>query len=148
LFQLKLKVFSFVDKVSEVKKGQSITAFFTLKGTEEFLVDHFEGFPVMPGVLLLESLKQAAVRLLNAPGKRETRYKLDAVPLVKFGQFVRPGNRFRIQVEWVREIEGRVEFEGRVDLMNGEAVGPKALQAAFSLSAQRNDVVEDLEKDR
>ena len=42
--------FSFIDKISEVEKDQSITAFFTLKGTEEFLKDHFEDFPVMPSL--------------------------------------------------------------------------------------------------
>ena len=128
-------VFSFVDNVSEVKKGQSITAFFMLKGTEEFLLDHFEGFPVMPGVLLLESLRQAAARLLDESLKKNgARHRLTDVPLVKFGQFVKPGSRFRIRVEWVREKEDRVDFEGRVNLMNGDDEGPKALQAAFSLS--------------
>ena len=127
-------MFSFIDDVSEVKKGQSITAFFTLKGTEEFLLDHFEGFPVMPGVLLLESLKQAASRLLDASSRNGIQYRLKDVPMVKFGQFVKPGCRFRIWVEWVREKADQVDFEGRVNLMNGQIEGPKALQASFSLS--------------
>lgn len=140
-------MFSFVDNVSEVKKGQSITAFFTLKGTEEFLLDHFEGFPVMPGVLLLESLKQAAVRLLDASSRNGAQYRLRDVPMVKFGQFVKPGCRFRIWVEWVRENTGQVDFEGRVNLMDGEIEGPKALQATFSLSVpgSSEEEREDLE---
>lgn len=135
LFGIKLKVFSFVDHVSEVKKGQSITAFFTLKGTEEFLLDHFEGFPVMPGVLLLESLKQAAQALLEVSSKDGSKYRLAEVPRVKFGQFVKPGTRIQLRVDWIREKQGQVDFEGRVNLMDGETEGPKALQADFLLSA-------------
>ena len=137
-----MSVFSFIDQVLEVKKGQSITAFFTLEGTEEFLLDHFEGFPVMPGVLLLESLKQAAVRLLDASLKDEKLYRLTKVPSVKFGQFVRPGSRLRISVDWVGEKEGRMDFKGRINLMNGNIEGPKALQAVFSLSAVGSKVTE------
>jgi len=140
-------MFSFVDNVSEVKKSQSITAFFTLKGTEEFLLDHFEGFPVMPGVLLLESLKQAATRLLDASLRDGTRYRLKDVPVVRFGQFVKPGCRFRIWVEWVREKADQVDFEGRVNIMNGETEGPKALQAVFSLSIPDSLVEEGKDSD-
>ena len=61
--------FCFIDKVVEIRKNEFLTAVFKLKGSEEFLKDHFEGFPVMPGVLLLEALKQASERLWAASGK-------------------------------------------------------------------------------
>ena len=142
-------VFSFVEEVSELKKSQSITAFFTLKGTEEFLLDHFEGFPVMPGVLLLESLKQTAALLLDASGKGPGPYRLTDAPLVKFGQFVKPGGCLRLWVSWVREEGDRVDFEGRANLMNGGTEGPKALQAAFSLlKSPRRDVKKGAGLDR
>ncbi len=119
--------------MSEVEKGQSITAFFTLKGDEEFLLDHFEGFPVMPGVLLLESLKQAACVLLKSDAENGLFYRLAAVHEVKFGQFVKPGSRFEISVRLVGRKEGRIDFEGRARLIEGEAPGARVLQAAFSL---------------
>ena len=122
-----MSVFSFIDDVSEVEKGQSITAFFTLKGDEEFLLDHFEGFPVMPGVLLLESLKQAACKLLDG------RYRLAAVKQVKFGQFVKPGNRFQMDVRLIARQGRRADFEGRAHLSEGGTKGARVLQAEFSL---------------
>jgi 3-hydroxyacyl-[acyl-carrier-protein] dehydratase len=126
-----LSVFSFVDEVSEVEKGQSITAFFTLRGDEEFLLDHFEGFPVMPGVLLLQSLKQASDELLDRSTGKAAR-RLTGVRQMKFGQFVKPGCRIRLSVRLVRR-EGAVsQFEGSAHLMEGAAQGARVLQAAFS----------------
>ncbi len=119
--------------MSEVEKGQSITAFFTLKADEEFLLDHFEGFPVMPGVLLLESLKQAACALLKSQTSDVSSYRLAAVHGVKFGQFVRPGSCFEIDVQLTGREGQRADFEGRARLIEGETRGARVLQAAFSL---------------
>ena len=130
-----LSTFSFIDRIAEVEKDQSITAFFTLKGDEEFLQDHFEGFPVMPGVLLLESLKQAASLLLSGWEKSESSdYRLDEVQEVKFGQFVRPGSLLRVFARATQKKGQRVFFDGRMDLM-GEHNVPlgRALSASFSL---------------
>ena len=117
----------------EVKKGQSITAFFTLKGNEEFLLDHFEGFPVMPGVLLLESVKQAASRLLEMEAASQARYRLSKAPVLKFGQFVKPGSRLKVFVEKTGGSGLGADFNGRIHLMKAAEEGPKALQASFSL---------------
>ena len=119
--------------MSEVEKGQSITAFFTLKGDEEFLLDHFEGFRVMPGVLLLESLKQAACALLKEETVNGSFYRLAAVHEVKFGQFVRPGSCFEISVSLTGREDHRVNFEGRARLVKDGTPGARVLQAAFSL---------------
>ena len=130
-----MSVFSFVDKLSEVEKDQGITAFFTLKGDEEFLKDHFEGFPVMPGVLLLESLKQTAALLLSGFDKSEgSDFRLDEVQEVKFGQFVRPGGTVKITAKIARHESSKIWIEGRMDLM-GEHNVPlgRALSAAFSM---------------
>ena len=134
-----MSVFSFIDKLSEVEKDQGITAFFTLKGDEEFLKDHFDGFPVMPGVLLLESLKQAASLLLSGFEKSEgSNFRLEEVQEVKFGQFVRPGDLLRISARISKKETGRVLIEGRIERM-GESNAPvgRALGAHFSLVPAR-----------
>ena len=127
--------FSFIDRISEVEKDRSITAFFTLKGNEEFLKDHFEDFPVMPGVLLLEALRQAAALLLSGWEKSENSdFRLEEVREVKFGQFVRPGGLLRLFARVEKKEGRRVFLEGRMDLM-GEHNVPlgRALAASFSL---------------
>lgn len=120
-----MQIFSFLDEIAELKKNEEVTAFFTLKGDEEFLSDHFEGFPVMPGVLQLETLKQAALRLLSeSQAKPIWAWKLAEVRDVRFGQFVRPGSRLKIHVRLTGNKGDRVSCAGRMDLiLNGTPAG-------------------------
>ncbi|MBI3251869.1 MAG: hypothetical protein HYZ52_00920 [Candidatus Omnitrophica bacterium] len=128
-----------MDGVLEFRPAESLTTRFTLKGSEEFLLDHFKGFPVMPGVLLLESARQAAARFLNLSALAARHYRLAAASEVKFGQFVRPGTRLKIFVRWTGGNAGKNFFESRIDVVEGasqEAVsGGKALSASLTLEA-------------
>ena len=135
-----MSVFSFIDRISEVEKDQSITAFFTLKGSEEFLRDHFEGFPVMPGVLMLESLKQASSLMLGGWAKAENSdFRFSEVQEIKFGQFVRPGDLLRIASSVVKKEGQKVFLEGRMDRMGEHNVSlGRALSASFSLVPARS----------
>jgi 3-hydroxyacyl-[acyl-carrier-protein] dehydratase len=130
-----LSVFRFVDKVSEVKKNESVTAFFTLKGDEEFLKDHFEGFPVMPGVLQIEALAQAASALLaSSGGPAGKMYRLVRVANVKFGQFVRPGNLLKLSARLVTQDRSGARFEGRIELMDGGLAAARVVSTEFVLA--------------
>jgi 3-hydroxyacyl-[acyl-carrier-protein] dehydratase len=129
-----LGIFCFIDEIAEVNINKSITAYFNLKGDEEFLQDHFDGFPVMPGVLLLESLRQAASALLTlSRDYREPFYRLFGVENVKFGQFVRPGSRLKVGVSLLKEENHTAFFEGRIDLMGQNGNHQKALSAGLAL---------------
>src|SRR5690242_12047673 len=127
-----MSVFRFVDRVSEVNKNQGLTAFFTLTGREEFLQDHFEGFPVMPGVLMLEALVQASSSLLAYSSDFEKPvHRLESVSDVKYGQFVKPGTRLRLTVRYLGEQGGASRVEGRIERLaeDGVTSAGKALLA-------------------
>lgn len=126
-----MSVFTFLDEVTEVKKNESLTAFFTLKGSEEFLKDHFAGFPVMPGVLQLESLRQAAAKLLGGPADA---CRLEKVGSVRYGQFVRPGSLIKIFVRLASREANRAHFEGRIDLIEGGKPAGRAVLADFTVA--------------
>lgn len=131
-----MSVFRFVDRVSEVTKNEGLTAFYTLTGREEFLLDHFEGFPVMPGVLMLEALTQASASLLAYSSDFEKpSYRLESVSDVKFGQFVKPGSRLKLTVRLLGEQDGSSRMEGRIERLaaDGESPAGKALSAALVL---------------
>lgn len=133
-----MSVFGFLDKITEVNKNQSLTAFFKLKGNEEFLLDHFNGFPVMPGVLLLESVKQAASELLRrSEDKPSAQYRLVGVDEIRFGQFVKPGSELKITATYLGRKADEYRFDGRIDLLDGPeaSTSKKALTASLSLAA-------------
>src|SRR5438045_4046552 len=58
--------FVLVDRITELHPGQSLVAVKNLSLAEEYLADHFPGFPVMPGVLMLEAMTQAGAWLIGA----------------------------------------------------------------------------------
>ena len=128
--------FSFIDRIAEVKKNESLTAFYALKDSEEFLKDHFEGFPVMPGVLLLETLAQAASEFLAlSEGSKGVFFRLVSVEEVKFGQFIKPGSELKVFVRLLKKDGVLRFFDGRIDWVNDpqSSAAKKALTANFTL---------------
>ena len=101
---------------------------------EEYLQDHFAGFPVLPGVLMIETLVHAARRLVGERSKE--RLVLGGVRAVKYGRFVRPGESLIAEVTLVKEEGGVFEFkgEGRVRGANGQEIPEAtAVSGRFSL---------------
>jgi len=79
---------------------------------EEYLGDHFPGFPVLPGVFMIEAMTQAAREVLVLRGK--PRFVLGQVRALKYGSFVRPGETLRVEVSVEKELpDGSVQFKGQ-----------------------------------
>ena len=70
---------------------------------EEYLADHFPTFPVMPGVLMIETMVQAARRMLGDRG--DARLVLGEVKALKFGSMVRPGGTLEVEVTLLKSLE-------------------------------------------
>jgi UDP-N-acetylglucosamine acyltransferase len=90
-----------IDAVSDHEPGKRLVAFKNVTVNEEFFQGHFPGAPLMPGVLLIETLAQAAtVLLLHAEDGRSPRGRayLRGVNEAKFRRQVVPGDRIRIEV--------------------------------------------------
>ena len=93
-----------IDQITRLEPGESIEAFKYLDGGEDYLRDHFPRFAVMPGVLMLESLYQAATYLVRASEDfRPGLVMLKAAKNVKFADFVEPGQRLKIDVQVVKK---------------------------------------------
>lgn len=98
--------FLLIDRVLEFEAWKSVTAIKNVTVNEPFFMGHFPGQPVMPGVLILEALAQAAgvIILQSNPGLLSDNYLylLAGVDNVRFKRMVIPGDQLRLQVELLR----------------------------------------------
>jgi UDP-N-acetylglucosamine acyltransferase len=89
-----------VDMVTELEPGRRIVAVKNVTVNEDFFQGHFPGAPLMPGVLMIETLAQVATVLLmnGRDGERGSRACLRGVDNAKFRRQVVPGDRLRLEV--------------------------------------------------
>jgi 3-hydroxyacyl-[acyl-carrier-protein] dehydratase len=104
--------FSLIDRIVELEPCVRITAIKTLTMTEEYLADHFPHFPVMPGVLMLESLTQAGAWLVRVSEDfAHSMVVLKQANNVKYAQFVEPGQTLTVTAEVLKFDEGDVKLK-------------------------------------
>jgi 3-hydroxyacyl-[acyl-carrier-protein] dehydratase len=113
--------FLLVDRVLEVDPGKSIHAYKNLTINEPFFRGHFGHYPVMPGVLILESLAQAAgILSFITAGERPDDHSLFyfvGVDEARFKRPVVPGDQLHLHVEILKRMRGVWKYRavGRVD---------------------------------
>ena len=107
--------FLLVDRV-ETLADTAITALKSVSANEPFFQGHFPGHPVMPGVLIVESLAQAGailmLRSIGAGPDTHTIYFL-SIDNAKFRKPVTPGDRLRLKVNVHTARRGVFKFSGQ-----------------------------------
>jgi UDP-N-acetylglucosamine acyltransferase len=103
-----------VDAITEHQPGERLVAVKNVTVNEEFFQGHFPGMPLMPGVLMIETLTQVAAILLLAGehGPVRKRAFLRGVNGAKFRRQVVPGDRVRLEVTLGRARRGLAVAEG------------------------------------
>jgi 3-hydroxyacyl-[acyl-carrier-protein] dehydratase len=124
--------FNLVDRIVEVTPGQSIRMVKNLTLGEEYLADHFPTFPVMPGVLMLQTLIEASAWLLRiSEDFRHSVITLREAKNVKYGHFMEPGKTMVVTSELIESKEeagALATFKGR-----GEVNGTATVSARLTL---------------
>ena len=108
--------FLMVDRVLELDKGKSIKALKNVSINEPFFQGHFPYRPVMPGVLMLEAMAQAAALLaFDAAGVEmddKTVYYFAGIDAARFKRPVEPGDQLVMEVVLDRARAGIYKFKG------------------------------------
>jgi 3-hydroxyacyl-[acyl-carrier-protein] dehydratase len=125
--------FLLVDRVVECKPGSHIRAYKNVTVNEPFFQGHFPGYPVMPGVLILEALAQAGALLAVADmddigGKLFLFTGLDEV---KFRRQVIPGDRLDLECSNIRLKLNLCKMDARA-LVDGKLAAQARITAAIT----------------
>ncbi len=126
--------FLLIDRVIELDQDQSLTALKNVTINEPFFGGHFPGYPVMPGVLVLEAMAQATGLLAFSemgPEHRSKLYMLVGIDKARFRGQVVPGDQLVLSIKLKRKMRGIgiYQCEARID-------GEIAAEAEMMCSSQ------------
>ena len=125
--------FLLVDRVAEYESGKSIHAYKNVTFNEPFFQGHFPNRPVMPGVLIMEALAQAAgilsFKTMNQKPDDNSIFYFAGIDNARFKKPVEPGDQLHLHIEILRQMRGVWKFkaEARVD---GEVAAEADLMCA------------------
>jgi len=135
--------FALVDRIVSLERGESISTVKNLSLAEEYLADHFPGFPVLPGVLMLEALVQTGAWLMrDSENFKYSTILLKQAKALKFNSFVTPGQTLCITatVHKAEEREWTLKARGTVD--DASAVSARIILEQFNLSEQDDSLAD------
>lgn len=106
-----------VDRVTELEKGKRIVALKNVSINEPFFTGHFPHVPVMPGVLIVEALAQAAgilsFQTMGRVSDDHSVYYFVGIDGARFKRPVVPGDQVRLEVEILRTSRSIWKYAGR-----------------------------------
>ncbi|BAK77372.1 beta-hydroxyacyl-(acyl-carrier-protein) dehydratase FabZ [Pseudogulbenkiania sp. NH8B] len=114
--------FLLVDRVVEFEAGKRVKALKNVTINEPFFVGHFEQYPVMPGVLIIEALAQAAgILSIKSQGERAENelYFFVGIDNARFKRQVVPGDQLVMEVEELTSKRGIAKYKARA-LVDGQ----------------------------
>ena len=107
--------FLLIDRLIEIERKKRIVAIKNVTINEPFFAGHFPSYPIMPGVLIIESMAQAAGILAFKTAKVvpdiNTRFYFVAIDNARFRKPVEPGDQLMLRVELKRSFKGIWKFD-------------------------------------
>lgn len=139
--------FNLLDQITEVQPGKLLRAAKNLTLGEEYLADHFPTFPVMPGVLMLQTLVEAGAWLLRiSEDFRHSLIVLREAKNVKYGTFMEPGKRMLITVELAERDGPLATFKGKGEVEGGAQTVSARLTLTCGNLRDRNPALQAIDE--
>ena len=139
--------FLLIDRVLEIERKKKIVAIKNVTINEPFFAGHFPGFPIMPGVLIVEAMAQAggAMLLTEVEDRSNKLIVFTGIEKARFRRPVVPGDQLRIEVvmlNWkMAASRAAVRMEGKA-FVNGKLVCD-AIVSAQLVSMNRGGMVSE-----
>jgi len=108
--------FLLIDRVIEIERKKRIVALKNVTANEPYFAGHFPGYPIMPGVLMVEAVAQAggALLLTEIPDRDEKLMVFTGIERAKFRKPVTPGDQLRVEVDVLAWRTTAVKMQGHV----------------------------------
>ncbi|MBZ0071626.1 MAG: 3-hydroxyacyl-ACP dehydratase FabZ [Thiohalobacteraceae bacterium] len=108
--------FLLIDRVLDYRQGEFLRGYKNVSFNEPFFNGHFPQRPIMPGVMILESLAQAtgllAFRTVDRAANNDSLFYLVGIDKARFKRPVEPGDQLMLEVRFVNSKRGIWVFEG------------------------------------
>jgi 3-hydroxyacyl-[acyl-carrier-protein] dehydratase len=134
--------FNLIDRIEHLS-AERIVAVKYVSLAEEYLADHFPTFPVLPGVMMLEAMTQAAAWLLHQRSNfAKSMAVLKEAKNVKYGTFVAPGQSLRVEVDLNKATDSGATFKtaGYTGNENSLAVQARIELSYFNLAEKQPEL--------
>ena len=107
--------FLLIDRVLEITPRQRIVAIKNVTINEPFFQGHWPGYPIMPGVLIVEAMAQAggALLLTEIPDRADKLMVFTGIEEAKFRRPVTPGDQIRFEVDVLQWRSRAVKMQGK-----------------------------------
>jgi 3-hydroxyacyl-[acyl-carrier-protein] dehydratase len=108
--------FLLIDRVVELTRRERIVALKNVTVNEPYFQGHFPGYPIMPGVLMVEAIAQAggALLLTEIADREQNLMVFSGIERARFRRPVVPGDQLRIEVTVLAWRRNAVRMEGRI----------------------------------
>ena len=113
--------FLLIDKITDIDLGKSVTGIKSVTYNEPFFLGHFPSHPVIPGVLILESMAQSAACLVSYGDKELSKNKLvffTVIEKAKFKRPVTPGCVLKLKINLLTNKRSLYKFSGEAFVDN------------------------------
>jgi len=133
--------FCLVDRITELVPGESIATTKNVSLAEEYLQDHFPGFSVLPGVMMVEAMVQSCAWLSRLTDDFEfSSLLLKQAKAVKFNSFLKPGQTLHVTAKLKKNDESQVSFTAAGTVEGQSAVSGKIILSKRNLADQRPEL--------